>query len=406
MKECHEMSDQPETIESIFAAALKKGTPAERAAYLDNACGDDAEARARVEALLEAHDDAGSFLEKPAAEFVPTAAPAESTGAAGESFSEGECSLDFLAPTEKPGCLGTIGQYEITEVVGRGGMGIVLKGNDPKLNRVVAVKVLAPELASNASACKRFLREGRAAAAVSHDHVVTIYGIDDSGRLPFIAMEYISGPSLEDRIKSEGPLELAEILRIGMQIASGLSAAHAQGLVHRDIKPGNILLENGVEKVKITDFGLARAVDDVRMTKPGVVTGTPEYMSPEQARGESVDHRTDLFSLGCVMYAMCTGRSPFRAENTVAMIRRVCEDTPRPIQDVNSDIPGWLVQIIDELLAKSVADRFQSASELAELLGQCLAHLQQPSVNPLPGRLEGQKFARATRRRATTRRRG
>ncbi len=142
-------------------------------------------------------------------------------------------------------------------------MGIVLKGNDPKLNRVVAVKILAPELASNASARKRFLREGRAAAAVSHDHVVTIYGIDDGGPLPFIAMEYISGPSLEDRIEGEGPLELAEILRIGMQIASGLAAAHEQGLAHRDVKPANILLENGVEKVKITDFGLARAVDDV-----------------------------------------------------------------------------------------------------------------------------------------------
>lgn len=154
-----------------------------------------------------------------------------------------------------------------------------------------------------------------------------------------------------------------------MQIASGLAAAHAQGLVHRDVKPANILLEKGVEKVKITEFGLARAVDDVRMTKPGVVTGTPEYMSPEQARGESVDHRTDLFSLASVLYTMCTGRSPFRAENTVVMIRRVCEDTPRLIQDVNPEIPGWLIQIIDELLAKSPTDRFQSAWEMDETPG-------------------------------------
>jgi len=397
------MSDQPNDIEAVFVDALGKTTPEERAAYLDEACRGDAEARSRVEALLEAHDDAGSFLEKPAAEFVPTGATADTSAHSADTSADKNGGLDFLLPTEKPECLGIIGQYEVTEVVGRGGMGIVLKGHDPKLNRVVAVKVLAPELASNASACKRFLREGRAAAAVSHDHVVTIYGIDDSGRLPFIAMEYVSGPSLEDRIKSEGSLEPTEILRIGMQIASGLAAAHAQGLVHRDVKPANILLENGVEKVKITDFGLARAVDDVRMTKPGVVTGTPEYMSPEQARGESVDHRTDLFSLGSVLYAMCTGRSPFRAENTVAMIRRVCEDTPRPIQDVNPDIPGWLVQIIDDLLAKSAADRFQSASELAELLGQCLAHLQEPSINPLPDGLEGRKVSRW---RATTRRRG
>ena len=357
--------------------------------------------RQEVESLLREHDAAESFLESPAADRISASAFDDGTG---EPVEDAECALDFLVPSDKPDCLGTIGQYEITEVVGRGGMGIVLKGNDPKLNRVVAVKVLAPELASNASARKRFLREGRAAAAVSHDHVVTIYGIDDGGTLPFIAMEYISGPSLEDRIKGEGPLELTEILRIGMQIASGLAAAHAQGLAHRDVKPANILLENGVEKVKITDFGLARAVDDVRMTKPGVVTGTPEYMSPEQARGESVDHRTDLFSLGSVMYAMCTGRSPFRAENTLAMIRRVCEDTPRPIQDVNSDIPGWLVQIIEELLEKSVG------RSLSVGLGAGRA------VGPVPGPSAaalGQSAARAAgeapriaRRRTRTRRRG
>ena len=391
----------------IFLEAIEHDSAEQRRLYLDDACGENADLRAEVESLLEADIQVGSFLERPLVELGP-AAPDETQNDSSEDSlgDKEEVSLDFLEPCGKPDCLGRLGQYEITEVVGRGGMGIVLKGNDPKLNRVVAVKVLAPELASNASACKRFLREGRAAAAVSHDHVVTVYGIDDGGRLPFIAMEYISGPSLEGRIKREGTLELTEILRIGMQIASGLAAAHAQGLVHRDVKPANILLENGVEKVKITDFGLARAVDDVRVTKPGMVTGTPEYMSPEQARGESVDHRTDLFSLGSVMYAMCTGRSPFRAENTPAMIRRVCDDTPRPIEDVNPEIPGWLIQIIEELLVKPAADRFQSAAELAELLGQCLAHLQEPSVNPLPDRLEGRKFSRFARRRAMMRRRG
>jgi len=384
---------------TIFLTALEKTDPDQRRQYLDEACGDDEALREQVEQLLAAHQDADSFLENPPAEFVPS-----STGNVLETVDDGsEISLDFLHASDKAGCLGTLGPYDVSEVVGRGGMGIVLKGHDPKLNRVVAIKVLAPALASNAAARKRFRREGQAAAAISHDHVVTIHAVDEAGGLPHLVMEYVSGCSLEDRIKREGPLELREILRIGMQIASGLTAAHAQGLVHRDIKPANILLENGVERVKITDFGLARAVDDVRITKPGTVTGTPEYMSPEQARGESVDHRTDLFSLGSVLYAMCTGRSPFRAENTVAMIRRVCEDTPRPIQDVNSDIPGWLIHIIDELLAKSAADRFQSAAELAELLGQCLAHLQEPSINPLPDGLEGRKVSRW---RATTRRRG
>ena len=140
-----------------------------------------------------------------------------------------------------------------------------------------------------------------------------------------------------------------------MQMADGLAAAHAQGLVHRDVKPANILLENGVERVKITDFGLARAIDDASLTHSGYVAGTPQYMAPEQARGEAVDHRADLFSLGSVLYAMCTGHSPFRADTTLAVLRRVCEDTPRPVSEVNPDIPDWLTEIIEKLHAKDRA---------------------------------------------------
>ena len=295
-----------------------------------------------------------------------------------------ETSLDFLSSSNEPDSVGRLGRYEISEVVGRGGMGIVLKGYDPQLKRIVAIKVLAPELASNANARKRFRREGQAAAAVIDDHVVTIHGVDEANGLPHLVMEYISGRSLQDRIDRDGPLELKEILRIGMQAASGLAAAHAQGLVHRDIKPANILLENSVERVKITDFGLARAVDDVRITRQGVVTGTPEYMSPEQARSERVDHRSDLFSLGCVLYAMCTGRPPFRAESTVAMIRRVCDDEPRRLQEVNSEIPDPLANFVVKLLAKNPDERFQSAAEVSVLLGRYLAHIQQPEANPSP----------------------
>ncbi len=154
-----------------------------------------------------------------------------------------------------------------------------------------------------------------------------------------------------------GPLSLKEILRIGLQIAAGLAAAHEQGLVHRDVKPANILLENGVERVKITDFGLARAVDDASLTQSGVVAGTPMYMSPEQAEGEPVDLRSDLFSLGSVLYALCTGRPPFRAPSTVAVLKRVCEETPRPIREINPDLPAWLEQLVTRLHAKNPADR-------------------------------------------------
>ncbi len=197
-------------------------------------------------------------------------------------------------------------------------------------------------------------------------------------------MEYIVGVSLEDRIQRTGHLRLEEVLRIGMQIASGLAASHAQGLVHRDIKPANILLENGVERVKITDFGLARVVHEAQMTQSNVVAGTPQFMSPEQASGKPVDHRSDLFSLGCVLYAMCTGRSPFRAETPSGAIHRVITETPRPIREVNPDMPEWLVTIIDRLLEKDPDDRFQTAGEVAEVLSQYLAHVQQPSRVQLP----------------------
>jgi WD40 repeat protein/tetratricopeptide (TPR) repeat protein len=292
--------------------------------------------------------------------------------------------LAFLSPSKEPGHLGRLGHYEVVEIIGRGGMGLVLRALDDKLRRVVAIKVLAPQLASSATARKRFAREAQAAAAVSHDHVVNIYDVEESGPIPYLVMEYVPGLSLDERCKRGGPVELRDILRIGMQTASGLAAAHAQGLVHRDIKPANILLESGLQRVKLTDFGLARAVDDASVTQSGVIAGTPMFMSPEQARGEQVDHRSDLFSLGSVLYMLCTGRPPYRAESTMAVLKRVCEDSPRPIRDINPEIPEWLCAIIAKLHAKNPASRFQSAAEVAQLLEQHLAHLQQPSIMPAP----------------------
>lgn len=249
-----------------------------------------------------------------------------------------------------PGRLGRLEDYEVLEVVGSGGMGIVLKAQDTRLHRIVAVKVPAPELAANPRAHKRFLREAQAAAAVSHDHIVTIHVVEE-GRLPYLIMEFIDGPTFQARIDRDGSLELKEILRIGQQIAAGLAAAHQQGLIHRDVKPANILLQNGVERVQITNFGLARATDDVGVTRTREVAGTPQYMLPEQAQGKPVDARSDLFSLGSVLYAMCTGRSPFRAETTLASLRRVGDDTPRPIREINPDIPDWLGTGVTKLVA-------------------------------------------------------
>ena len=371
--------------ESIFADAVHMSSLAERRAYLDRVCGDDKELRVSVEELLQADQQANSALDVPPMGFLPLIMAGDINAEADELA---ERALGFLTPSDKPACLGTLGPYEVVGVVGHGGMGIVLRAYDTKLNRVVAIKVIAPELVTDSTAVKRFLREAQAAAAVSHDHVVTIHAIDEDHQPPFIVMEFIDGLSLQDKISRQGALELKELLRIGSQLAAGLAAAHKQGLVHRDVKPSNILLENGVERVKITDFGLARRIDDKSLTQVGDIAGTPQFMSPEQAQGKPVDARTDLFSLGSVLYMMCTGRSPFPADSAVAVLRRVCDDRPEPIRDLNPDIPEWLCDVIARLQEKEPDDRFGSAEDVTELLEQYLAHIQAPGTAAHPPRIE------------------
>lgn len=327
-----------------------------------------AEAHESLSSAADDGDHSASFL----------LSPGEPDGARAEHI------LGFLSPTDDPRMLGRFGGYEISGVIGCGGMGIVLKGLDVALNRYVAIKVLSPHLATSAAARLRFAREARAAAAVVHDNVLAIHAVSEANGLPYLVMPYIRGTSLQKRLDAAGPLAATEILRIGRQVAAGLAAAHAQGLVHRDIKPANILLEDGVERLKITDFGLARAADDASLTRSGVIAGTPQFMSPEQARGDSIDARSDLFSLGSVLYALCTGHPPFRAETSFGMLRRITDDIPRPIRELNPEIPDWLAASIDRLHAKIPAARFQSAEEVSRLFEQCLAHLQQPHGVPLP----------------------
>jgi DNA-directed RNA polymerase subunit RPC12/RpoP len=296
----------------------------------------------------------------------------------------GPADLSFLRPCDRPGVLGTLGAYEVREFIGQGGMGVVLKAYEPALRRLVAIKVLAPALAASATARRRFRREARAAAAIRHDHVVTVHGVHETEGLPYLVMQYVAGESLQERLDRAGPPGVGEAVRIGREAAAGLAAAHARGLVHRDLKPANLLLEEGSEHVRITDFGLARATEDARLTQSGVVAGTPEYMAPEQARGEAADQRSDLFSLGSVLYALCTGEPPFRAETPLAVLRRVEEETPRPVRELNPDVPAWLAAVIDRLHAGDPARRFQSAAEVAGLLEAHLAHLREPAAVPAP----------------------
>ncbi len=324
----------------------------------------------------------------------PTSAPADPTlalvlerlhEASGPDWPSPEpLDLYFLAPSDQPGVLGTLGSYEVQAVIGQGGMGVVLKAYEPALHRLVAIKVLSPALAGSATARRRFTREAQAAAAVCHDHIVAVHGVHEQAGLPYLVMQYVAGESLQDRLDRTGPLEIPEVVRIGLQTASALAAAHAQGLIHRDVKPANLLLENGMARVKITDFGLARMADDVGLTRQGVVAGTPEYMAPEQARGEPVDHRADLFSLGSVLYAMCTGRPPFRGSTALGVLRNVSDQAPAPLRSLNPEVPAWLEAFVARLMAKDPARRFQSAAEVAALLEGYLAHLCQPGTVTAP----------------------
>ncbi|MEM1069830.1 MAG: serine/threonine-protein kinase [Planctomycetota bacterium] len=289
--------------------------------------------------------------------------------------------LQHLTASDDPRMLGRFGGYEVIGVIGFGGTGVVLKGYEATLNRYVAIKVLAPHLAISGAARRRFSREGQAAASVLHPNVVSIHRVAEERGLPYLVMPYLGQESLAKRIRDCGPLSITSIVRIAMQIAEGLSAAHRQGLVHRDIKPANILLDKDVERVVITDFGLARTVDEASQTKTAVLAGTPQYMSPEQARGDSVDHRSDLFSVGTVMYTMATGRTPFRGESSYAVLRRIIDEQPTPIRQINPEIAPWLCKLIEKLHAKSPNQRMQTATETAELLRRCLTHQQDSSAS-------------------------
>ena len=281
--------------------------------------------------------------------------------------------LSFLGPTARPDSLGRIAHYEILGILGTGGMGLVLKGFDPKLDRVVAIKLISPRLANSDRARRRFLREARSAAAIGHVNVVTIHSVDEEHGLPYLVMECLVGRSLKARVEAGPKLDPRDVLRIGMQIAHGLEAAHLQGVIHRDIKPANIMLLDRGETVKITDFGLALVeLDLAEMTSAGQVVGTPAYMSPEQVRGESVDPRSDLFSLGCVLFAMVAGRPPFQGRHILEIGRKITDEDPAPLHLLDPAVPRPLSDLVERLLRKAPEDRPATAGEVAAELRRLL----------------------------------
>ncbi len=276
---------------------------------------------------------------------------------------------EFLAPSQLPDELGRLGKYRILKILGHGGMGVVYKGEDVRLKRMVAIKAMLPALAASASAGKRFLREAETMAKIEHDHIVRIYQIDEERGIPFMAMEFLKGEPLDVRLNRDEPMPLGEMLRIGREIAEGLGAAHATGLIHRDIKPGNIWLESPRNRVKILDFGLARAAQqDAGLTQQGAIVGTPSYMAPEQARGEDVDARCDLFSLGVVLYRLSTGNQPFHGRDTVSTLMSVAMTEPPPPIKLNAELPPEFSELVMKLLEKDAAQRIQTADEVVVAL--------------------------------------
>ncbi len=279
--------------------------------------------------------------------------------------------FEFLDPPQQPDELGRLGNYRVLRPLGSGAMGTVFEGEDLGLLRPVALKVMNTRLATDSESRQRFLREAQATAALEHDHIVHIYEVGQHHGLPFLAMQRLRGETLAARLARPPRLPLAEVLRIGREIATGLQTAHERGLVHRDIKPSNLWLEAGHGRVKILDFGLARnAADDAGLTQSGVVVGTPVFMSPEQAQGRAIDARSDLFSLGSVFYQMSTGELPFQRADTVATLVALSTQQPERPERYNPELPPALCELIMTLLAKDVDRRPASARDVAQRLQQ------------------------------------
>jgi eukaryotic-like serine/threonine-protein kinase len=276
------------------------------------------------------------------------------------------------------------GRYEIAELLGQGGMARVFRGTDTVLGRSVAVKVLSPQYAQDDQFVARFRREAQAAAGLNHPNIVSVYDTGSQGDVHFIVMEYVEGRTLRDVIRQEGPLLPERVAEIGQAVSRALASAHQAGLVHRDIKPGNIMLTRDGE-VKVMDFGIARTSTGDTLTQTAAVLGTASYLSPEQAQGSSVDARSDIYSLGCVLYEMLTGRAPFTGDSPVAIAYKHVREDPVPPGRINPDVPDSLEAVVMKAMAKNPENRYQTADELREDLERAAQGLPILATPLLPG---------------------
>jgi serine/threonine protein kinase len=274
-----------------------------------------------------------------------------------------------LAAPEAEGEIGRLGAYRVLRVVGAGGMGVVFEAEDPVLERRVALKAMLPHLASNPTARERFIREARAAAKIQHDRVVPIYQVGEERGVPWLAMPFLRGETLDVRLRRQAPFLPEEVARIGAEVAEGLLAIHERGLIHRDVKPANIWLEGDEGHVKILDFGLARATGgEPQLTQAGAIVGSPAFMAPEQAGRQPVDARADLFALGCVLYLMATGALPFEGDDALSTLAAIASAEPIPPRQRHPPVPEELSDLILEMLAKKPQQRPASSREVREAL--------------------------------------
>lgn len=373
MDEPSKEREEYQRVKKIFQAVIKLA-PKERTAFLERECGGDEELRCKLTSLLEADDS--RFMEEPVVFQLA------------ELIVEGRTERERTNQFETPQAGDEFGHYKIIKQIGKGGMGEVFLARDEKLNRQVAIKFLVPEYSQDTDRLNRFIQEAKAASALNHPNILTIHEIEEVEGIHFIATEYIAGEDLS-RLISEEKIPLESVLKISIQIVSALKVAHQAGIIHRDIKPDNIKVrKDGL--VKVLDFGLAKLTEkptaegvDLEAdtigkisTIAGMIMGTPNYMSPEQARGKKTDGRTDIFSFGIVLYEMLAGEKPFRGETTADIIIAVIQETPPPIGKIVADLPAELERLVDRTLCKTPDGRYQTAGELLVDLERIKKRLQ------------------------------